>query len=278
MHEDESKPGRPRLLPASGGRRAPRSGARWVVWLQRPLVSLVLFLAVSADVLFVFRAYTWSGTPNNATTTAIPWHISRHLLGLKVPDIEFSYPWSSYFVREGDAYRDLDSIRTSADELTKLLASRPGDVIEIRRTRFLGRRGWWAPTRTLREHRLKITRMSDGASLDKDLAARSAYGGTMFGKRDPELSRLLLRDIEDQRPIWSGYIHNLATLLALILLAISMGWVPRMWGAGRRRRLLERSICPACAYDLSATKDLAGVKTCPECGTRWVLASYSKAS
>lgn len=278
MHVDDSKPDRPHPIPPPGDARARRPRARWVVWLQRPLVSLVLFLAVAADVIVVFRAYTWTGTQSNATTTAIPWHISKHVLGLKVPDIEFSYPWSSYFVREGGVYRDLDSVRTSADELTKLLASRPGDVIEIRRTRFIGRRGWWAPTRTVREHRLKITRMSDGAPLGKDLAARSAYGETMFGKRDPEVPRLLLGDIEDHRLIWSGYVHNSATLLALFLLVISMGWMPRMWGAGRRRRLLERSICPACAYDLSATMDLAGIKTCPECGKRWVLASHAEAT
>lgn len=237
--------------------------------LRRPLVSLLLLILIAADVVWVFRAYTWSGARNSATTSLIPYWISKHVFGIKVPDFDFAYPWTSTFVKEGDAYRDLDTTRSSADELTKLLAGRAQDVVEVKRTRFVGRRGWWAPTAALTEHRLRITRMSDGSGQDGDLAVREAYAESWFGKKDPERERLKTGDVLKRRILWSGYVHNAAILIAAALFAISLGWLPRLYGAGRRRRLLARSICPSCGYDLSGTAVVEDAKTCPECGRKW---------
>lgn len=253
---------------ASNNRAPRRSRLRHV---QRPWLSGVFFLLLAADVAAALHFYTWSGAKNNITTTTIPWYVTKYLLKTKVPDVEFVYPWSGYFVLDNGVYRDLDTMRQSADELTKLLASRPADVIEIKRSRFVGRRGTWAPTAEVHEHRLKITRMSDGARMDADPAARAAYATATFGKRDPELDRLVRADILEYRRIWSGYAHDAAMLLVLALFVVSLGWVPRLWGARRRERLLLRGICPKCAYDLSGTVPINGSKSCPECGTTWPL-------
>lgn len=235
------------------------------------MVSLALFVLILADAAFVVHFYAWSGGRNNATSTIIARAIAKRLGMGKIPQIDLTYPWASFFVREADAYRDLDTPSSSADELTQLLGARSQDLVEVKRQRFVGRVGWWAPTVHKTEHRLRIRRMSDGSTPDDEALVRAAYANTFFGKRDPERDRLATGDIVVHRVLWSGYLHNAAILLLLALFILSLAWAPRLWGEGRRRRLLARDLCPRCLYDLSGTVASAGAKACPECGRTWIL-------
>ena len=61
-----------------------------------------------------------------------------------------------------------------------------------------------------------------------------------------------------------GVIHDILTGCLLLLLLISMGWIPRMLSERRMRSAVRQECCPNCSYDLRSNFE-AG---CPECGWR----------
>lgn len=51
---------------------------------------------------------------------------------------------------------------------------------------------------------------------------------------------------------------------------LTRGWLLRRGWAARRAMALKLRMCPACLYDLGATKAGAeGLTECPECGAAW---------
>jgi hypothetical protein len=131
-----------------------------------------------------------------------------------------------------------------------------------------GESGFWAPTHHERRVRLIST---VGSAIPPAAAATlrdsflSEFG---FPSRLTPAARAALTATglgHDERPVWSGYVHNVLSLVALALLVISLRWVPDAISGGRaarRARSLAQERCPRCGYSI---RDLPEPK-CPECG------------
>lgn len=77
------------------------------------------------------------------------------------------------------------------------------------------------------------------------------------------ISELASGDHDRSRILWLGWAHNTLALLSLIILPLSLGWVPNAWKHWRSARR-PRGVCPACGYDQSGLPS----NVCPECGNR----------
>lgn len=81
-----------------------------------------------------------------------------------------------------------------------------------------------------------------------------------------DASILSFGDISVTRALWSGYLHNAATVVCLVLFIASLAWVPRHLVMSRRRKRLSSELCPRCEYTLAGLRE----PICPECGERFL--------
>ena len=114
--------------------------------------------------------------------------------------------------------------------------------------------GWAACDQS--EERVREAAYRHAASLIRavpELAPDEDFGWNIRG---PEHARVL------------GYLHNAATVLALLFLVVRVPWmlVASVRSRAVARRRTARGLCPRCAYDLAGLP--ADAARCPECGAR----------
>ena len=171
-----------------------------------------------------------------------------------------------FFVREPDGLRMLDPNNQSWDEATRVLAERPGDVLQLTFSRQTRAWGWWSPF-------LEFTTLSIDADptlpgrtftpAQREEARHRFLDDFGLGYLEPigRLAGMRRGERNFTRVIWSGVRTNLTWLLAVAAFVYSLRWFPERRSA-RRRELLDRHLCPRCGY---STRGLPEPK-CPECG------------
>jgi predicted Zn-ribbon and HTH transcriptional regulator len=189
---------------------------------------------------------------------------------------------SVYLVRHtGDPnveFEIIDSNHQSWDRLSKLITERPADVLACSYNVRIIQRGMWFPSNELAKREVVITSMMADESMNNfapgELSrARKAYlawlASPAGGNAPKEAALVENGDTLEHRMVYAAILKNAGTVVAAILLLISLRGMPeylRVWRAGRR---MKKGRCGVCKYDLSATEAINGEKRCPECGAVW---------
>jgi hypothetical protein len=169
---------------------------------------------------------------------------------------------------EGRPTRVIDPDRESWDELGAIVDSRPQDVVMANYVVHQGLlSGFYAPTRRESQALLQLVGTSEsdlGSHVDRGEVRDFVV--SYFLSR-PDLAGFGRRveggDVIERRILWLGVAHDVASGVALVLLALSVAWIQRApaWVREQRAaRALARGRCPSCGYAI------AGLDTCPECG------------
>jgi hypothetical protein len=230
---------------------------RVVRWVQNPVVSgiALVVIIVEAAMLPDYPSFSGAGqwlryrapTPwQMAIPTDIGWLARSNIAEL----------WA---VQNADGWRLIDPEIESWDELGAILESGSDPVVYARPGVVHRRSGLWAITHNATGSSIQL----DGAPLthEDELAIRSLVVDHLpDGSLAPSLR---IADAVTTRIVWSGVVHDVVTLTALMVLILSLGWVPRApaWiRSTRASRALSRGQCPSCGYAI------AGLDACPECG------------
>ncbi len=181
----------------------------------------------------------------------------------------------AYVARGEQSGRLIDINADSADEYSRLVMSRPKDMVEF--SVFSGRKltGFLFLTRETEFAEIwpvfyDRDALSD-AEIDAAWPAISRWSQTrpMLALHNPSVvADLLAGGATRTRVLWRGYVSNGLFLLALTLWITSLRWIPDL-ARSRRDRRRAKGLCGTCRYDLRG--DLSGV--CPECGNRNVPGS-----
>jgi hypothetical protein len=169
----------------------------------------------------------------------------------------------------GDKWMPVD-LEQSADVFLKQYqnAHQHVDVCLMSGTR---RTGFWAPTTRTDEFRMSVSPLRSGtpvpAGNDRD-QLRLAYAEYLATRPGLQNDAALLRQGEYVRHsiIWTGILHNIASLVLAALFFRSLAWVkdmPRWFRRTSRESLLRRNLCPTCRYSIEGLT----APTCPECGS-----------
>lgn len=224
-------------------------------WVQNPAVTTVLTIALVIDIASL------PGDPPRST-----------LIGRLVQNENRTYsPFQVqvYVVlEESEPARVIDPEVDSWDELGQLMDDRPADVVQanyVIHDSLLS--GVYAPTIEESRRELRLTTMG-GRELAPDVdrhAVRDAVVSYLKSRpllaehgRAVEGGDVIRRDV-----LWFGVLHNAVSLVAAVILVVSLAWIPRTPAWMRERlasRALARGKCPACGYAI------AGLERCPECG------------
>ena len=228
--------------------------------VQNPVVTVALLVALGADLLLL------PGDPPRSTVVGsfvqnevlTGGNRTYHPFGLQV----------YVLVEDGRPSRLFDPARESWDELGALMVERPDDIVIATYTWDDATiSGTYAPTTWEDRKVLRLT-STRGEAIRPDidrLAVRAAVVSYFrrFDSLAPHADAIEHGDAIRRRVLWSGVLHNAASGLALVVLVVSLGWIPRTRGWVRSRRearALVRGVCPSCGYAI------AGVDRCPECG------------
>jgi hypothetical protein len=175
----------------------------------------------------------------------------------------------------------IDSNQQSWDRLGRLITERPADVLGCSYSVRIIQRGMWFPSNELAKRDVIITSMMPDESMNNfapgELGrARKAYlawlASPTGGNAPKEAALVADGDTLEQRMVYPAVLKNSGTVIAAILLLLSLRGMPeylRVWRAGRR---IKKGRCGVCKYDLSATPAINGEKQCPECGAMWPTA------
>lgn len=228
-----------------------------------PLISAALLAA-----LLAIAATLPANQARGGYSQAGAW-IRQHLLP---PDRTFPAITTNldlYFVREPTGLRLIDTDAESADDITRLLMERPGDVLLLRYQPRIVRQGLWAITEQADHHRIVAEFGSNFTPAEREEALRRfiAYAAAVMPHVSDEVFTALARGetINRHTTIASGWVVNITTLALLGAFLLSLRWVFRVPGqvrAWRGRRALAAGRCPACGYSI---QDLES-SICPECG------------
>lgn len=225
-------------------------------WVQNPIVSGLLLSGLGFSVSSLHGSY---GSRLGA------WMRGLYL----AQPIYYPGGMRVYAVREQDGFRIIDENSESADEVSRLITQRPRDLFIVAFDQHTFAHGLYAPTAETTEIVVRARSLgSPAVAAAEHVGARRAFVDWL---RDRDLKtgdKLLRGDSVTTRPLWSGYIHNAAAVLGLLLLLYSMAWIPRARGwlaATRRQRALSRGRCPSCGYSIRGLPE----PVCPECGKPW---------
>lgn len=193
-------------------------------------------------------------------------------------------------MREGrETWEVIDPDYASFDERLQAAGLKNADLFEVRYTREVWCRGWLAPWYEERIDLLTYCGFAQGApaapldgsvqergvTAEEQAAMRAAF--VEWYSRQPPQNADRRADVAALRAgigrttavVWWGGVVDVVTIGGLILLVMSLGWVPERWRAARaeearRRRTvaLYQGRCPGCGYDIRV---ITGER-CPECG------------
>lgn len=150
----------------------------------------------------------------------------------------------------------------ASDELLSTMPAGVPMVVVSADTFLSGKHGLWAPTSSTWQVRISVD--TSGLTPTQAAALRAQFVDELAAAGAPAIQRdqLTLRtaDINRRKTLWSGYLHNAASLASFLLFAISAPLATRRaWRAFRT----PPGHCPHCRYDLRATPP---GRPCPECG------------
>lgn len=239
--------------------------------MQNPVATLMLAGALLADAGML---------PSHpaAMSSAGEW-ISQHVLGHARATGFWRPDLTLYAVREPTGIRFIDDNSESWDDLSTLIQTRPQDVIQFAAWHTKLQRGLWALTEWHESRFIRANEMASKESEDLQQQpfvreARAAYvdrvQALVHPWNDYEATTLRTADMSLSRPLWTGYIHNIAALAAVVLFLYSLAWLPRApayLARTRSQRRLARGQCPHCGYSIAGLTDTL----CPECGKGWNL-------
>lgn len=128
--------------------------------------------------------------------------------------------------------------------------------------------GIFGLTRETLSFNVRIIPAIDGTpdNLEHRHKVRSAFVDAMAATKSLDtatIAELASGDHNRSRILWLGWAHNALALLSLIILPLSLGWIPGAWRRWRESRRAP-GLCAACGYDLHGLI----AKVCPECGNR----------
>jgi hypothetical protein len=238
--------------------------------LHNPLVALL-----AAAALFIsFRALPLPGQDT---------YVDR-LIGRPI-QVKMNGGAGIYLLRHtGDPnveFQIIDSNKESWDRLSKLYTERPADLLACSYNARIIHRGMWFPSNELAKREVVITSFIADESKNNfqpgELSrARKAFLDWLAcptGGGAPQEAALVANgDTLEQRMVYPAVLKNVGTVMAAIVLLLSLRGMPeylRVWRAGRR---MKKGRCGVCKYDLGATNPINGEKQCPECGAAWPMA------
>lgn len=183
------------------------------------------------------------------------------------------------FVRTADGlWEEYDTGLRSADELTKLLGTRPGDVSRGLLRGRMERWGWPFEMWKCRMVSVCIEAMGGNQNeLENDATLRRAVAAACVPMQNGWLmvSEAQLAKGEARASMW--LIDGIVANSLLLVLGSVWLWATYRFGlilapmrAARRRRAIERGVCPECQYDVSVLLR-SGIEVCPECGGSLVI-------
>ncbi|MBX3358651.1 MAG: hypothetical protein KF745_09505 [Phycisphaeraceae bacterium] len=245
--------------------RTPRIGAS----IQRPLVTLLLLAALAGLSWRALGRIDDRGAAGPGVIGTVLRQMPEIPGPLRYPDM--------YALRDGNGtVRLIDPESESMGEVSTIWEREPERVMTVSIEVGVGRTGFWGLTSEQRRVVVDVLPFVPEATTESELQSARRQGAA----RLPELARVWLdksqwrrlaeraaaHDIDERRIVWSGWLFNAATIVALGLLVYSLGWVPQAWARllsvrGRRRESQGR--CPTCGYDLTGVEEAI----CPECGS-----------
>lgn len=164
------------------------------------------------------------------------------------------------------ANHEVSSTNWSAD------APPPGTVLIIDSHLNSWNRGWWAATHEYDFAPLRIRSIDGTPVSDHDRTAARGLLVAMLERMNytPWARTLQSSGVKLRRTIWTGYAHNTATILLVMVVLYAVSGVPSWpnWFRTRptaRSRRRDRGLCGWCAYPRG---DLDAEQPCPECGRR----------
>ncbi|MFM9995839.1 MAG: hypothetical protein ACKVU4_08565 [Phycisphaerales bacterium] len=137
-----------------------------------------------------------------------------------------------------------------------------------------GRRGFWAPTREIESHTLRIWAATT-LTADEESAVRAAFCDYLItaddGRWADHVPMISSGDTVQTRVLWSGIIEDFLVACLVVGIAYSLRSAQEWPAMAARRRDhrrwdLAHGRCPSCGYELCG---LPG-RCCPECGETWL--------
>jgi hypothetical protein len=193
----------------------------------------------------VVGGWIWSGLRMHGSPSIEYWHLLLH-------DGRWSF---------------LADPSDSADALTEALANGPAQVVSVRRHRGIEGRGFYDP---MFQTRFDSINASTAAGTPVEIArmrslaeALKTFEGFEPFDADAAEYKTGWASVRVTTTRWSAVVHNIGAAAALVILPISLGWIPRMIREQREAKRKAAGLCLGCGYDRQATPSDA---PCPECG------------
>lgn len=237
--------------------------SRLFALIANPIATVLLATLLVADYASMPKGPWWKDA-RSSLATAISDTLEPQARLEIAPLSALEYPTEAHAVRENDTIILIDPERESWDRLGSRLQVNPEDVLTLLYRPERQTRGLWAMTTTTETHRISVVR---GESFtDEEIEeAKGLFLPLIEDRWGAREALLAAAGHVERRILWTGYLHNALSLTALVLLLVSLAWVPRAPAWIRARfttRALSQGKCPSCGYDISAIAH----HTCPECG------------
>ncbi len=238
--------------------------ARVWKWLKHPAATGVLGLSIVADV--AIQRYAPMRNPVSSWSAFRRPTRTDHFAGWQDDEVSF------YRAVDGSIVM-ADSSGGSLGEFAAVLSDRPQDAIRFVVT-SCGHlmEGPWAAVRQREQAALwmsEYVKERRSSFTPAEIAeCRVRVAEWLKSLRFPEdrvQSLMTTGEFSEIRPLWSGYLYNTASLVLVVLFALSLSWIPgapAYLASTRRARRLARGECPKCRYSVMGLKE----PMCPECG------------
>ncbi len=216
--------------------------------------------------------------------------ITNRLAGRPVPLLPGSGTASLYFLRSPEGtFETIDPEVQSWDTLARAIQSEPQNLYIAAYNVGITRRGMWYPIHQTSRRSLTVGPANQnpgtGAELsDVDQALiRDSFSNWLATRAIPRYT-IALPPLQSRSPReelissvhWPSVLFNSTTLLALLILPLSLAGLPRYLRVWRSSRHLRHQRCGNCTYNLAATPTAAGTIRCPECGSDWTPADLGR--
>jgi hypothetical protein len=179
-----------------------------------------------------------------------------------------------YLRVEDERWVLLASPGESADAMSKAVAEAPHEVVSVRRQRGITGRGFYDPIFITRYDSIGATTGAGTPLAIERMRSLIEALNTFEGFEPMDATSAEYKtgwaSVRVTFTRWGAVAHNVLAASALLILPISLGWIPRTI---RERRELNRTaagLCPGCGYDRSVTPIDA---PCPECGREFLSRS-----